>query len=161
MNIKNLDVKIISFLKPSKLKKNCANDIITDLYSDDSLTPTMRKNMINYIIGKFNKGKNTKFSATLFTDEEECNYAIMNYVGFKKKIRLEENKTLNVNYIEKSTELNEGFKMISFLIYDTSHKVLMDLKKNLESLNIQCYKCNTDCIYFEKNESKLLEFKNK
>jgi len=161
MNIKDVDVKIISFLKPSKLKKNCGMDIIKDLYNDETLSPTMRKNIINHIIGKYNKGKNTKFSATLFRDEGECNYAVKKYGGIKKKLRIDENTTLNVNYIEKSTNLNEGFKLLSLLIYDVSHKILMNLKKNLESLDIQCYKCNTDCIYFEQNESKLLEFKNK
>jgi hypothetical protein len=66
-----------------------------------------------------------------------------------------------VNYIQKSTDLDEGFKLISLLIYDIAHKKLIELKKQLESVDIQCYKCNTDCIYIEKDESKLLTFKER
>ena len=62
MNIRGIsDIRIISHLVVSKLVKFNANDIIKKVYNNNTLTNEMKKNIINHIVGKYNKKSNTKY----------------------------------------------------------------------------------------------------
>jgi hypothetical protein len=55
-----------------------------------------------------------------------------------------------VNTIEKETMFTEGFRLISLLIYDTSHKQLLDFKDKLIGFGIKVYGCNNQCSLYRK-----------
>jgi len=159
INLDKVECDIISYLRPSKLVKNDASTIIQDIYNDKSLTDTMKKNIINHIIGKFNKTYNKKFASQLFTNENECNSFVQKYDGKKKLIPIDIDKYLYVNYIEKKSIMTEGFKLISFLIYDTARKKLLELKKRFENFGFIVYGCNTDAIYINNDYELFEQFK--
>ena len=159
INLKEVQCNIISYLRPSKLVKNNASDIINDIYNDGTLTKTMRKNIINHIIGKLNKTYNTKFNTQLFTSEEECNYFVNKYEGVKKRIPIGIDRYLYVNYIEKKSEMTEGFKLISYLIYDIARRKLLDLKTKFEKFGFTVYGCNTDALYMNNDHELFEQFK--
>jgi len=158
MNLKDVQCNIISYLRPSHLKNNNSKDIIKDIYYDETLTETMKKNIINHIIGKYNKGKNSKYSTSIFTDESECIYFSQKYDCRTIPIPIDENDNyLYVSYNEVSSQLTEGFKLISYLIYDTSHKQMFDLKKKLENFGIETIRFKTDEIAIRKTDEILLD----
>ena len=45
------------------------------------------------------------------------------------------------------------------MIYDTSHKLLLELKEKVEKCGMTVYSCNTDCLYIERDLEKLKLFK--
>ena len=86
---------------------------------------------MNHLIGNYNNGKNKNTFSCMSNNEEECNHVLRRYGGRKIPIQINENDVY-LNYIEKTTDLIDGFKMISLLIYDISHKLLFNLKEGLE-----------------------------
>jgi hypothetical protein len=161
MNLKNVaDIKIISFLQVSKLRENTAQGVIEKIYGDETLTNKMKKDLFNHLIGNYNKGTNKNTFSCMSNNEEECNAVVSKYGGRKIPLKMGKSE-IYLNYIEKEADLSDGFKLISMLIYDISHKKLFNLKENLERNNITVYGANTDCLYIENNKEKLLEFVNK
>ena len=161
MNLKDVSgIKIISHLRVSKLKENIADGVIKKIYEDDTLTDKMKKDLFNHLIGNYNKKSNKNTFSCMSNNEEECNAVIEKYGGRKIPLKLK-GQPMFLNYVEKETELSDGFKLISMLIYDISHKKLFQLKESLENESITVYGANTDCLYIEKDFSKLKQFKSK
>jgi hypothetical protein len=110
---------------------------------------------VNHTIGNFNKVDNKKTYTMISTDEKEA-------LRFKKDfgcpyIKVDE---FFINTLENKTQLTEGFRLISLLIYDSSHKQLLDLKEELVNNGVRVYGCNTDALYVE-NCKKLNDYKTK
>ena len=81
-NIKGLNnIKIISVLKTSKLKESNSKEIIKSIYDDEILPVTMKKDIFNHIVGKYNKIKNETFHTSITTDINEALDTKMNYGG--------------------------------------------------------------------------------
>jgi hypothetical protein len=164
MNIKGVsDIRIISQLVVSKLVKFNGNDIIKKVYNNNTLTNEMKKNIINHIVGKYNKKSNTKVYNNISLDEKEANGIRKNYGGniIRQKIQREGYDDLNlyINHIENDNDLIDGFRLLSLMIYDTSHKLLLELKEKVEKCGMTVYSCNTDCLYIERDLEKLKLFK--
>ena len=159
MNIKDCleNLNIISFLVPSKLKVNISSGIIDDVYSDETLTEKMKKDIFNHAIGMFNKSSNKNTFTAVSDSREEANKLRKEYTGRIIPIHLEEEKVY-MNYVEARRETIDGFKMISHLIYDIANKRLFDLKKKVEMAGIKVLKCNTDCLMLEKDDDKFKTF---
>jgi len=204
MNIKDVNgIKILKVLNVSKTKKNNANEVINKLYTDNKLTAKMRKDIINHIVGKYNKKTNKKYYSSVSTDKEEAIGIKNNYGGalYKQTIKqyndsdeeldddfdemeyinqkqqeditydyeedpflinrkkTDNGLTLYINHIENETKLNEGFRLLSLMIYDIAHKKLLDLKQTIEqNYGLNVYGCNTDCLYLENDVTKFKAF---
>ena len=63
-----------------------------------------------------------------------------------------------LHHIENASEMSEGFRLISLMVYDAAHKNLLNLKAQLESYDIEVYKCNTDSLHIENNKTKIEAF---
>jgi hypothetical protein len=153
--------KIISFLRMSKLKKNISNEIIKDIYNDKFLTEKMKKGIINHLIGMYDKKKNKKEHVFISGDEEECNLYQKDFTGRVVRHKLKEDEYIYHTVIKNESEMIEGFKPLSLLIKDIANVKLFKLKKELQSVGFDCYKCNTDCWYVQHDEEKLEIFKKK
>jgi hypothetical protein len=160
-NIKDITDKlnIIAYLQPSKLKDNISESIIKEVYDDESLTIQMKKDVINHTIGMFNKGSNKNTMSFISNTRGEANAIKKKYKGDIIPVKTEMFKVY-LNYIEMQKETNDGFKLISHMIYDTAHRRLFDLKKKVESYDLQVYRCNTDCLCIENNTDKFNLFYN-
>jgi hypothetical protein len=162
LNLKTiLNYEIISYLKVSKLKKNISNDIIKDVYNDNLLTEKMKKGIFNHLIGMYDKKKNKKEHVFISGDEEENNLYQIDFGGRVVRHNLTNDEYIYHTIIKNECELIEGFKPLSLLIKDLANVKLFKLKKELESVGFNCYKCNTDCWYTQQDESKLKLFQKK
>lgn len=146
------NIKIIAQLKVSQQKENCAKGIIEKLYKDEKLTETMKKDIINHIVGKYNKSNNTKLFTSITSNRDEALRTKKDYGG--KIIPIPDSK-LFANCIQNQQELEQGFRLISLYIYDTANKKLLELKESIEKYGLEVYKCNTDCVYVENDSEKL------
>ena len=162
LNLKTINnYEIISFLRMSKLKKNISNDIIKDIYNDKFLTEKMKKGIFNHLIGMYDKKKNKKEHVFISGDEEECNLFQKDYTGRTVRHKLNNDEYIYHTVIKNESQMIEGFKPLSLLIKDIANVQLFKLKKELESVGFDCYKCNTDCWYVQYDEEKLEMFKKK
>jgi len=159
-NIKGVEnISIIAVLDTSKNKKCSCKEFVKMVYDDTVITTTMKKDIFNHIVGNMNKSKNKRTYTDLKMDMKEALEVKRNYGG--RIIPLErDDKMYFLNYMEKSTELQEGFRLISSLIYDTAHKRLLDLKKKVEEYGFRVYYCNTDCLWINKDMELFENFKN-
>jgi hypothetical protein len=170
MNIKEITDKlnIISYLQPSKLKKNISKSLMEEVYNDESLTETMRKNIFNHSIGMFNKSFNQSTYSCISNNINEAkkikelctgriipvclNYdctisdTVTDYIKYAN-----EKQNYFINYISNKKEIKNGFKLISLLIYDIAHKRLLDLKRKVENYGLTVYKASTDALLISKN----------
>jgi len=144
-------INIIAYLEPSKLKTNISEDLITEIYDDSTLEMKMKKDIFNHCIGMFNKSYNKNTYANVSTNREEAVTYKNNYGGYIIPLKTD-NITFYLNYIEVKKEINDGFKLISHMIYDTAHKRLFDLKSKVENYDLKVLRCNTDCLYIQKSE---------
>ena len=155
INIKGVqNIKIISYLSTVQKSHNF-KEIIANVWNDEKLTETMKKDIFNHLIGNFNKKDNKICKNQIFKKENEVRDLIKNLGG--KMLRY--NKYF-IHSMESSNELINGFSLISLLIYDTSHKKLFDLKTKVESYGLAVYSCNTDCLNVHYDFELLEEFKN-
>ena len=168
------NIEIISYLQVSKLKKYIAKDIIKNVYDDSKLNPKMRKDLINHLVGVYNKKENTKIYTNICKYRNEAEAIKLEYggkivhqsfyVGEEKDEEQEfvadrEKETIYINHIENKNDINDGFRLISLFVYDTSHKYLLNLKSKIESYGLEVYTCNTDCLDIEYDVEKLQLFK--
>lgn len=167
IGVKN--ITILAQLKISQTKESCSKQVIENLYKDEDLTETMKKNIINHIIGKYNKSSNTKIFTSITTNRDEALRTKKDYGGKIIPIEIEnedtdedtiEKKKLFANYIKNEIDLNQGFRLISLYVYDTANKQLLQLKESIEKYGLEVYKCNTDCVYIENDSEKLNIFIN-
>ena len=135
-NIKGVEnINIISVLDTSKNKRCNCKEFVKMVYQDKVITTTMKKDIFNHIVGNMNKSQNKRTYTDLKMDLKEALDVKKSYGG--RIIPLErDDKMYYLNYMEKSTELQEGFRLISNLIYDTAHKRLLDLKKKVEDYGL-------------------------
>lgn len=139
MNLNNVEnIRIISVLHVSKVVKyDKAKPLIETLYKDESLTPTLRKDLINHVVGMYNKHKNIKNHVSITTDEEQAYMFKEKYNGKVKSVPTYEGEMgLYAHYIEKSASLDNGFRLIALMVYDIAHKIILDLKQKVESTSI-------------------------
>lgn len=181
MNIKNVNgIQILKYLQVSKLKTYTGKNVIQKLYQDETLTPKFRKDIINHIVGKYNKRVNKKIYTSVSTFQEEANLIKQTYGGriykqeFKvftdEELKIEDEEEFEgeigqkvkifINQIENESQLNEGFRLLSLLVYDIAYKQLLDLKDNIKSYGLNVYACNTDCLFIENDEIKFNQFVN-
>jgi hypothetical protein len=135
------NLKIISYLQVSKLKKNVAKDIVKNIYDDQKLNPKMRKDLINHLIGVYNKKENkknytniSKYKNEAEKIKEEYGFKVLTqtfYIGDESEdVEYEDTKrikeTIYINHIENKNDIMDGFRLISLLVYDTSHKYLLN-----------------------------------
>jgi len=155
VNIRGLtNITIISYLKISKIKESNSDGIVQKIYDNKEITVKMKKDIFNHIVGKYNKQKNDRHYTSMTTDFKEALDVKTSYGG--RIIPLNhEGKNYYINYIRNSNELSQGFRLISLYIYDTAHKILLDLKNKLNSYGLKSYYCNTDCLHIEDNNEKL------
>jgi hypothetical protein len=162
MNIKQVnDIQIISVLEISKLRTNVAGDVVKNIYADEKLNPTLRKNLINHIVGNYNKKENKKYYTSVSKYRNEAEYILAEYGGKIIPQYIDAETTVYINYIENGSEIDDGFRLISLLVYDIAHKTLFDLKTRVESCGLEVYSCNTDCLDIEDDKVKLKTFKEK
>lgn len=168
------NVKIVAYLQPSKIKANIAKGLIKELYNDTSLTTEMKKNICNSTIGLLGKRQNKKHFNQVFTDPREAYTNVKNYGGAVHTISVRREETdsecwelpqstttenIYVHYLKRVEQLKEGFYLLSLFVCDTAEAKLFQLKKELESVGLTSYGCNTDCHYVERNEAKIEAFK--
>ena len=171
------NIKIISYLQVSKLKKYISKDIVKNIYDDAKLNPKMRKDLINHLVGVYNKKDNKKVYTNVCKYRNEAETIKLEYGGkiIHQSFHAEEEKeeeegeefedvrpkeTIYINYIENKNDINDGFRLISLFVYDTAHKYLLNLKSTIESYGLEVYTCNTDCLDIEYDIKKLQLFKN-
>jgi hypothetical protein len=141
-------------LKISKIKESNSDGIVQKIYDNKEITVKMKKDIFNHIVGKYNKQKNDRHYTSMTTDFKEALDVKTSYGG--RIIPLDhEGKNYYINYIRNSNELSQGFRLISLYIYDTAHKILLDLKNKLNSYGLKSYYCNTDCLHIEDDNEKL------
>jgi hypothetical protein len=153
INIKNVEnIKILKVLE-TQIVNSFFKDIIEEIYNDPKLDEKMKKDLINHTIGNFNKVYNTKIHTMISTDESEA-------LLFKKDYNCPYFKfdEFYVNTLQNKTMLDDGFRLISLLVYDTSHKQLLDLKEKIRKAGVRVYGCNTDALYVE-NTPNAMKFK--
>ncbi|NBP03788.1 MAG: hypothetical protein EBU90_27550, partial [Proteobacteria bacterium] len=134
------NVKIISFLKPSKLKTNISKGLIKEIY-DTTLEPYAKKFLVNMTIGMLSKKRNRSHIHTVKTSRERDAFYI--------------------HYLQKEKVLENGFYLMSLYIYDTAEAKLTQLRQELESVGMTNISVNTDCVYTKGEHTKLDEFKRK
>jgi len=164
LNIKDIlkKVRIISFLRPSKLFPNSAKEAIQKLFQNQSIDIAMKKAIMNSLIGMTDKRYNKSDYCSVFKNEEECNFTLKyRLIGGKKIIKILPDKSkIFIAYLQEKTELIDGFKLISYFIKDTANKKLFELKRKLENCKLQVVGVNTDSCYVIKNEALLNQFKS-
>jgi hypothetical protein len=109
----------------------------------------------------YDKKKNKKEHVFISGDEEECNLFQKDYTGRIVRHKLNNDEYIYHTVIKNECQMIEGFKPLSLLIKDIANVQLFKLKKELESVGFDCYKCNTDCWYVQYDEEKLEMFKKK
>lgn len=161
MNIKDItnELNIIAFLEPSKLKTNITDSLIKDVYADELITTTMKKDIFNHCIGMFNRGNNTNTFSCISNNREEANKMKSTQGGNIVPIKINNNK-MYINYIEMKKEITDGFKLISHMVYDRAQKLLFNLKNKVESYGLKVLRCVTDCLDIEINDEKFDIFYN-
>ena len=159
MNIKDMldELHIIAFLEPSKLKTNISGILIKEVFDDETLTETMKKNIVNHCIGRFHKSYNKNTFSCASNNIEEANKVKQTHGGHIIPL---EDAGIYLNYVEMKTEITDGFKLLSHMIYDIAHKRLFNLKKKVESYDLRVVKCNTDCLWIAKDSEKFDLFYN-
>ena len=75
------NIRILAQLKISQQKSSCGKDVIEKLYKDDKLTETMKKDIINHIVGKYNKSNNTNLKTAITTNRDEALRTKKDYGG--------------------------------------------------------------------------------
>jgi len=153
MNIKDMldELYIVAYLEPSKLKTNIAGILIKEVFDDETLTETIKKNIVNHCIGRFHKSYNKNTFSCASNNIEEANKVKQTHGGHIIPL---ENTGIYLNYIEMKTEITDGFKLLSHMIYDIAHKRLFNLKKKVESYDLRVVKCNTDCLWIKKDTER-------
>jgi len=166
--------RITSYLKPSTLHENPFNEIIKSVYDVKELDESMKKFIINYVIGLTGKKKKIARFSGLYMKYNEAIHAQECYGGkiqpipaqqLPDKIIKELNyKTTVEEYIkltkgykkvylivkEESKTLKEGFYPIQHLIYDIARFQLFKLENELKEQGCKVLAVNTDCVYVDK-----------
>lgn len=153
-------VKIMYFMRPSKLVDVDFKDDVKKLFSMKSLPMELRKFISNKTTGLLEKKKNRKSLSKVFRDADEMLYYQMKYGGryyiLKNTILGEDGaenteERLYLLTFTKDKPLTEGFRHIKELIYDVQTIKLKELYETLAMNNIKPYGCNTDCIFIKEN----------
>ena len=160
INIRNVsNINILAVLNVSKIKGSNSNEIIKNVYENEMLTVEMKKNIINHVVGNMNKCQNKKTYTSMTKVQSEAMDFWRTNGGRVVPLDMIEQKYY-INHLEKTNELFEGFRLISMLIYDTAHKRLLDLKKNVESYGFTVHYMNTDCLWINNNMELFEKFKS-
>ncbi len=152
-------IRIISELRPSKLIINPAREFVQKLYENQNITIQMKKDIMNSLIGMFDKRFNKKHYVSTTMNEEECNSFQELYHGRKILKTLPNGEKIFFLYKEVKEELIDGFKLISYFIKDTTDKMILGLKEKLEMFDMNVLGIETDACFVEIDDEKLDAFK--
>lgn len=163
------NVELLAVLTPSKLKDNNSESVVKELYENEQLDETMKKFIVNQTVGMTAKRFNKNHYSKAFTNQKEAESNKSRYGGHifdrylfpevkvnsqydlpSKKSTSDEKVYLH--YINRKTEINEGFYPIALYIYDTAEAELFELKQKAEYVGMEVVGVNTDCIYTKDTE---------
>jgi hypothetical protein len=155
-NLKGVkNIRFIAVNRPSVILPVDFVQVVEAVYNDKNLTETGKKNSFNENIGKFGQINNHAYHTLVTTDQKEVNTFLNEFGGNCFQF-----KELWFHTIKKSTELENGFRLLQSMIYDMGHKGILDLKEKVESFGLEVYGVNTDCIYLGKEKPNGLIFEN-
>lgn len=159
-NIRGIhNIRIRQVLNVSKIKDIDCESIVKKVFFDETLSIQQKKDLLNHTVGKWNKKLNKKTNTSITKSENEAIALKKIYGG--RVIPVENEDTLHfINYIENKTELEEGFRLISTMVYDTAQKEILDLSKLLkEEYGLRTYYIHTDALWIENDEEKFNKFR--
>jgi hypothetical protein len=128
------------------------------LYKNESLKTSDKKNIMNHNIGVLGKRVSSQMTTCIFQNEKEANYYSSNY-GFEPAILKEHNgqKLFIVSKRTNRIKLLNGFRDIQHLIYDIQRLKMYKIYKKLKyELKLKPFAIHTDCVFLEKNCKKEL-----
>lgn len=161
LNRIDMKPKIIAYKRPSKLQQVDTKQMIKDLWDtdisgDNNIDSTFKKDIFNIISGLIGKKKNKRSCSKIFKDIDEATYYQSKFGGNILGVGDDDNKMyILTNQGEK--DLINGFVPIKELIYDirslkTYHDYMKLLKNKILPVAIK-----TDCLFFEKKNTKYVE----
>ena len=154
------NVIIIAYARPSKLIKNKSTPHIKKIY-ESSLPTSVKKDIVNKVIGCFGKLKNNRDETIVFQDYEEAAIYEKEFKVKALKLAIGEHKYLYAVVKRESKELIDGFFPLTVLIYDIMRLKMAKLYKDLDKTGTEIYGIHTDCFYVEPNNDITYEAKKK
>ena len=162
-NIRIVSVLVVSTVTPFAFSKR-----IKAVWDDETLTPREKKDLCNSIAGMMNKSQNqnhysklhtTMNDAVAFRNEHGGKIRPLAYYGYDcieyDKNGLNPVDNFWVTYMTKANDINEGFKLMAIMVYETGQKILLDLKTKLESYGLEVLYANTDCLHIRRDMDDL------
>lgn len=168
---------VLYFKRPSNLYKSNSKNKINEVYENEILSSSSKKNIINIVLGLLEKKRNKKSKVKLFLNEHEAEYYIEECGGRKNDLSFfqdcengiymngnTEHKNIYTveNKIEK--DLINGFLPIKEMVYDIQRLKLYDMYMKCKNNNIKVYGIKTDCLLLDKDDilyvSKLFNLSN-
>ena len=89
--------KVLYYKRPSNLIRTNAKEKVKELYDNEELSSTSKKQIINILLGLLEKKRNTRSKVQLFTNQEEAQYYIDQCGGVMGELSFYEDPENNEN----------------------------------------------------------------
>ena len=165
--------KILYHKRPSNLIKTNAKEKIRELYENEELSTTSKKQIINILLGLLEKKKNTRSKVQLFTTQEEAQYyiekcgGVLGELSFYEDLEYNDNclfmegnkeeKTIYTVKHEVEKQLLSGFLPVKEMIYDIQRRKLYQLYRKCKKNDIEVYGIKTDCVLVDRDDLLAVE----
>ena len=151
---------IVSFVRPSRLRKNLFCGQIERVMENEALPESVRKGILNKIIGWLGKTHNKRQRVELFENEVEARRLERNYGEDACECKKLADDLWMVK-VSAEEELVEGFLPIHKMVYDSVNKHIRDFKKELESKGINVIGVHGDSLFVSPEDALKLQYPEK
>lgn len=161
------NVKILGEMRPSHLVKSHLGDVLKDLFKTNEFDETEysknpHKWIANTCIGLLNRDRVSRTTGELFNDLAEASKFVEERKGHVRIVSNGENDEQLYLHIENGFySLKSGFLPIAHFIVDTGNRLIMELKRDLESCGLNVCNILTDCCQTEQDDVKEAMFRER
>lgn len=160
-------VKIISMLRPSHKLESHLDNYLSNIFNDQLLiesefSKNPQKWISNTCIGLLNRDRISKTRGTLYSDINEASTFCHERGGELRMVNNSVDTEKLYLHIEDGVyNLKSGFLPIAHFIVDTGNRLIMEMKRDLESCGFDVSNILTDCCITQQDISKENLFKQK
>ena len=148
------DKDIISFVRPTRVKKNTLKEHINNIFSSN-LPESLQKQIMVSVIGWMGKKYNSVHYADLFQDEMECD---REYLDDAHSEKFEYAPGLWMLRYFDEVEFDEGFLPLHKCVYDSVNSYFRKMRKGLEAQGIYPIGIQTDALIVSKEDAAKLDY---
>jgi hypothetical protein len=149
-----LEQRPISFVRPSRLKKNPFREQIKKVLECPDLPIESRKFILNSVIGWLGKTRNKKRRTSLFKEEMEAERKRLEIGALEIKPFLDWFLVTD----SSEAELDEGFLAIHKMVYDSVAVHIRNFKAELESKGLDVIGVKADCLLVSEKDAKKVDY---